>query len=197
MKTLILLATMVALVAGSATTEARTRFLVSGGPTGTSEYGFQGGWSASLGVEHQIARAGSAFLVRLDGGALPSRPVVFYAFPMDVGQGGPGARDATLIALLAGLRFKTQGVVTPYLDALIGVGYMNDPFGRANLYPSRNFVGVPATRNQANFASSIGPGVEVRAGRGFAVFADVHYDFYTVDDLISPVIPVRLGVVVR
>lgn len=196
MKTRILLATMVALVAGAATTEARTRFLVSGGPTGTSEYGFQGGWSASLGVERQIARAG-AFLVRLDGGALPSRPVLFYAMPMDIGQGGPGARDATVLALLAGLRLKTDGVVTPYLDVLMGVGYVNDPFGRANFYPYSNFVGVPATRNEANFASSIGPGVEVRTGRGFAVFADVHYDFYSVDAITSPLVPVRFGVVVR
>jgi len=193
MKAVVLAVLSSALLAvGPVASSAQTRFFLGGGPTATSDFGFRGGWGGTVGVEHRIGEAG-ALLLRAEGGAVPSSPTDFYAFPADLGQPGPRSSDATLLSLMGGLRLGGSGSFGPYLDALVGVGYLNDPANTAPVFMYAPSLGRHASGDHANIALSVGPGVAVRPPYGPALFADVHYDFYFVDGATTPAIPVRLG----
>jgi hypothetical protein len=196
MKTVVLAALSSALLAvGPVATSAQTRFFLGGGPTGTSDYGFRGGWGGLVGVEHRIGTGGS-FLVRAEGSAVPSfTDPSFFLRSADLGKSGPQSNEATLLSLMAGLRLGGSGSFEPYLDALVGVGYLNDP---ANTAPTLPYP-IPSTHlsgDHANIALSLGPGITVRPPVGPAFFADVHYDFYFVEGASTPVIPLRFGLMV-
>jgi hypothetical protein len=180
------------LAIGPVATSAQTRFFLGGGPTGTSDFGFKGGWGGVLGFEHRIGDGGS-FLVRAEGGAVPSSANDPFLGHADLGEAGPSSSDATLLSLMGGLRLGGSGGFRPYLDTLVGVGYMNDPANTtlAVIYPFSS--GRRSSGNHANIALSVGPGVAIRPPYGPAWFADVHYDFFFVDGANTPAIPVRLG----
>ncbi len=190
----VLIASSLLAVAPSAS-RAQTRFFVGGGPTGTSEFGFRGGWGATLGFEQRLAEAG-ALVVRAEGASVPSTARAgagYQIFPLstsDLGESGPRSSDATLLSLMAGLRLGGRGRLSPYLDALVGVGYVNDPADR--LTP----LGTP-TREHTNLALGIGPGIAIRAPFLPELFADVHYDFYSSRGASTPIIPVRVGLMTR
>ena len=172
---------------------SQTRVFAGGGPTGTSDFGFRGGWGATLGLEHRIAEA-AAFVVRAEGAAVPSKPRTYSIIPLDLGETGPGASDATLLSLMAGLRLGGNGRFSPYVDALVGLGYLNDP---ANTAVSLPYGAAPGSSGQhTNVALSFGPGVVIRAPSIPALFADVHYDFYSATGASTPIIPVRVGMIV-
>jgi len=186
-------------IGNAAHAHAGPRWFVGGGPTGTADFGFKGGWGGVLGMKIPVSPG--AFLVRLEGNAVPSTlttswgPIAWApASPLSLGESGRGSKDATLLSVMAGLRLQSRSPVRPYLDALIGVGYMNDP---ANTEPVPIYPGGPkgASASHANVALSLGPGVEIQALAGVALFADVHYDFYYVKGATTPVIPVRVGIV--
>jgi len=180
-----------ALVFAPASSRAQTHLFIGGGPTGTSEFGFRGGWGGSLGIEHLIAEPAS-FLVRIDGAAVPSTPDqgFVYTMPLSLGESGSRSSDATLLSLMVGLRLGGPGRFVPYLDVLAGVGYLNDPANKGDA-----FYGPPHT-NHTNLALSFGPGVAVRARHLPALFADLHYDFYFSQGATTPIMPVRMGVLV-
>ena len=157
------------------------------GPTGTSNHGFPGGVGGTLGIEGRIASAGS-WVLRLDGGVAPSTRSGGWAEPAVIGFQRPSAVDATLLSLMAGIRLGGAGRSRVYLDALAGIGFMNDPANTLSTFSSH-----PRSRDAANLAMSFGPGVELRIPRLPGVFADVHYDFYFVEGFDTPIVPVRIG----
>jgi hypothetical protein len=179
------------LAAAPLSASAQTRFFLSGGLTGTSDYGFDGGWGGSLGLEHRLGEGG-ALLVRAEGSAVPVSISGSYLLDSELGRSGPQSKDATVLSLMAGLRLGGVGAIEPYLDALVGLGYVNDPANTAPAVPypisTKRLPG-----DHANIALSLGPGLAVRTPFGPGVFADVHYDFYFVQGAGTPVIPVRLG----
>ena len=182
------------LLVAPAAPSAQTRFFLGGGPTGTSAFGFRGGWGGALGLDHRIGDGGS-FLLRAEAGAVPSTPGqsrYYYAQGSDLGLSGPRSRDAAVANLMAGLRLGGAGNSGPYLDALVGVGYLNDPTNPEYTFRS----GSGTSGSHANIALSVGPGVAVHPPYGPAWFAEIHYDFYFVDDASTPMIPVRFGLVV-
>jgi len=190
----ILLAVLVSLVCVSSAV-AQTRMLVGGGPTGTSDFGFNGGWGGSIGLERRLSAAG-AFLVRVDGAAVPSSlpTLSFYAVPfsgLNLGESGPTSVNATLLSIMAGLRLGGIGRLAPYLDALVGLGYLNDPANTRE--PAYVYDHVSSA---TNVALSFGPGIAVRAASLPTLFADVHYDFYFSRGADTPVIPVRVGLLI-
>jgi hypothetical protein len=173
---------------------AQTRFFIAGGPTGTSDFGFRGGFGGSIGIEHRIAEPAS-FLIRFDGAAVPSsgRVESFPASIMSLGQ--PSSYpDATLLSLMVGIRLGSRSHLSPYLDALAGVGYLNDSSHTVMSYLSP--IETRSSAGHTNVALSFGPGIALRAEHMPALFADVHYDFYFSDGATTPIIPVRMGLLV-
>jgi hypothetical protein len=134
--------------------------------------------------------------VRASGEAVPStsaeRSIIVPWAPADLGESGAGSSDATLLSLAAGVRLGGSGRVSPYLDALVGIGYLNDPASRQDYY------GYPTSPHgdHTNVALSMGPGVAIRAPSLPGLFADVHYDFYSAKGASTPIIPVRIGLLV-
>ena len=174
----------------SSPASAANRYFASAGPSAVENYGFQGGWGVSLGWDRRIAEPAS-FLVRADFTAMPSTrasgvgPVIFFPqSPLALGESGPGAATASLGHLMMGLRLKPTGTVRPYLDALIGVGHLNDP------------AQSKALREGTNTVLSFGTGVELPRTFLGSPFAEVRYDFYFVSGTSGPVIPVRVGFIV-
>src|SRR5262245_35997584 len=142
---------------------AQTRFFLGGGPTGTSAFGFNGGWGGTVGFEHRIAKP-AGFLVRFEGAAVPSGLPFVTSSPaiseaQSLGEFSPFTKNATLLSVMAGLRLGGIARFAPYLDALVGVGYMNDPANTAEDSPYIRSDQSSAT----NVAFSFGPGVAVRA----------------------------------
>ena len=174
----------------SSPVSAANRYFASTGPTATETYGFQGGWGVSLGFDRRIAEPAS-FLVRADFTSLPSSrgggpPIIFVPHsPLALGESGPDAATALLGDLMFGLRLKPTGRVRPYLDALIGVGHLNDPAQSS-----------AELRSGTNTVLSFGTGVELPRIVLGSPFAEVRYDFYFVSGISGPVIPVRLGFMV-
>ena len=166
------------------------RYFASAGPSSTETYGFEGGWGVSLGFDQPIAESAS-LLLRADFTALPSTRGGYDIFPLGelaegagLGESGPDAATASLGHLMFGLRLKPTGRVRPYLDALIGVGHLNDPAQSKRL------------RNGTNTVLSFGTGVELPRTFLGSPFAEVRYDFYYVSGTSGPVIPVRVGFIV-
>ena len=172
----------------SSPASAANRYFGSAGPSAVENYGFQGGWGVSLGWDRRIAEPAS-FLVRADFTAMPSSrvatfgPVIFSPqSPLALGESGPDAATASLGHLMMGLRLKPTGTVRPYLDALIGVGHLNDPT-----------LSSPLLKSGTNAVLSFGTGVELPRTFLGSPFAEVRYDFYYVSGTSGPVIPVRVG----
>jgi hypothetical protein len=176
---------------------AQTHLFVGGGPTGTSDFGFSGGWGAVLGMERRIAPAAS-FLLRAEGSAVPATaetsfgPIVFEG--ASFGESGPDSRDATLLSLAAGLRLGGAGRFGPYLDALVGLGYFNDPANTGGPSPLPWSRAHPSA-SETNVALSFGSGLAFRPAHVPGFFADVHYEFYFSQGADTPVIPVRVGLI--
>ncbi len=148
-----------------------------------------------------IARVAS-FLVRAAFNGLPlSRAVVAEPAPPVrplsggwFGLGAGAANTASLASGMMGLRLHpAPGPVYPYLDALVGVGWVRDGLpSRQNAAPGGHEV-----RDDANVALSFGLGVKLLLVAGGSLFADAHYDFYFVEDAPSPIVPVKLGYALR
>lgn len=181
---------------------AQTRMFLGGGPTGTSDFGFNGGWGAVLGIERRIAPAAS-FLLRAEGSAVPATAESFLSpvvLPValngtSLGESGPNSHDATLLSLGAGLRLGGTGRLAPYLDALIGVGYFNAPANTADV-PPMPLVRGHASASETNVMLSFGSGLAFHPSRAPGFFAHVHYEFYFTKGAGTPVIPIRVGVII-
>jgi hypothetical protein len=171
-----------------------TAFSLASGPTGTSAFGFAGGWGLNAAVEVPIAPAAS-FVARADFHRMPEREAAAYAYPLDatsIGDIGRGpAETASLMGLFAGLRLHApSGRVRPYLDGMVGVGHVSDG-GPVVSFPGAG--GTLEQRDDTNAALSFGPGVRyVTAGAD--LFVDAHYDFYFARGEHIALVPIRMGV---
>lgn len=192
------LALLVSLLCTCPAAEAASLW-VGGGSTGTSDFGFRGGWGLAAGVETRIALSASV-LVRADyhtiptGGSGGDR----YVVPLGaVNASALGAQDernlqAELVSLAAGLRLQRRDRVRSYLDVLLGVGWVNDRAGTPR-YPE-----IPSERrshDDINVMLSFGTGLSLRPLGAVGAFADVHYDFYFTATSSTPIIPVRVGLI--
>ena len=175
--------------------EARPSFFIGGGATATSK-GFQGGWGISSGVGLPIA-PNADFLVRADYHAVPNETgEVLYDRRLDgtslFGAWPEGVPRASLESVMLGLRLHpSEGRVRVYLDAQVGVGHGPDRKPSRTVYPY--YQTAEEHRIEANVALGFGNGIQVRLPAVGSLFADAHYDFFFLEGVPSPVIPVRVG----
>jgi hypothetical protein len=192
MKTLILVLAFGSLVFATATPSqaARVGYFLGSGLTGTSTYGFQGGWGLAGGVEIPIARYAS-FVAQGEYQVLPTTPEV-SAMPLSTNELGrpiDGATNASLSSAVVGLRVQPEGTVRPYLDALVGVGHVQDhSYG----YNGPDYQ----ERDETNVLLSLGSGVRWSPPASVgSLFLDAHLQFYYVQGIDQAVAPIRMGLI--
>jgi hypothetical protein len=169
---------------------------VGGGGTGTSDFGFRGGWGLAAGIETRIAPSASA-LVRADYHTIPtggdgSRGYIVVDDASALGAPDERNLRAELVSLAGGLRLQRRDLVRSYLDVLLGVGWVND---RA---ATPRYAEIPSgrrSRDDINVMLSFGTGLSLRPRGAVGAFADIHYDFYFTETSSKPIIPVRIGLI--
>jgi len=192
MKTLMLVLgfTSLVLATPAPSQAARVGYFVGSGFTGTSTYGFQGGWGLTGGVEIPIARY-ARFVAQGEYQVLPSAPEI-RAMPLgasDLGRPIDGATNASLSSAVVGFRLQPEGTVRPYLDALVGVGRLKDhSYG----YNGPDYQ----ERNETNVLLSFGSGVRWSPPASVgSLFLDAHLQFYYVQGIDQAVAPIRMGLI--
>ena len=177
--------TTIALLSCATPVSAATRYFGSAGPSATENYGFRGGWGVSFGVDRPMAESVS-LLFRADLTTLPSsRPGNIGIVPLSdlaLGESGPDAARAALGQAMLGLRLEAVGAVRPYLDSMLGLGHVDDP-------------GSSALKG-LNTVLSFGTGLELPRTSLGSPFAEVRYDFHFASGRSTPVMPVRVGLIV-
>jgi len=158
---------------------------LGGGVSGTTEFGYQGGWGVGGGAEFPI-NPHASFLLRTDYQVLPNHQEEVYTIPLDgpIGQGTEGLPHANLFAALMGLRLQPANeFVRPYVDVMAGLGRVTKQTG---------------IKTEKNLALSLGAGLKFMPIGVGGLFADVHFDFYDVTGLENQaVIPIRVGLLTR
>lgn len=171
---------------------AAAAFSLSAGPTGTSAFGFEGGWGISGAFTQPIAPVAS-FIARADYHHLPDEPTSFYAIPFspaEIGNGG-NVESATVYGAFGGLRLHgPEGrPVQTHIDALVGIGHVRD--GSPVDWRS-GASGRLEVRDDTNLALSFGGGVRTLMA-GADVFLEGRYDFYFANGDGVALIPIRVG----
>lgn len=169
---------------------AAPSFSVSAGPSGTSAFGFTGGWGVSGAFATPIAPVAD-FIVRADFHHMPDEPAYAVAMPAMIGY-ARDAESATLMGVFGGLRMHgPDGPLRTHVDAMVGIGHVRD----GSFVESRSGLndGRLETRDDTNLALSFGCGLRTLSA-GADVFVEGRYDFYFANGDGVALVPIRFGV---